>query len=439
MPAATAPTMLDRVPPNDISLEQCVLGSMILDPASAVDIASTLLTGGDFYGDIHGQVFDAIVSLHELGQPVGDVQLLLTKFRRYGLVDSGFGAAAIAQCVNATPTASNIEFYAEEVAKMSRHRRTIQVVTKAIGKLYEEKPDVDGITEKLVSQILNIQSQKKIEILTLRESAVRTHQRIQNAVTLGTGHGIPTGIRCLDEAMGGLCESEVIILAARPGQGKTAMAMQIASNMAIDGNQVLVVSLEMKDTELTTRLLCAVSGVDSKSIRNGTITQEQVDRIGAFVDSLSYPVSFYAPETATVRNIVAAVRLAMSRGPIAAVVIDYVQLIVPSDYRKPRHEQLEEVSKLVKNNVAREFGIPVLLLCQLNRDGGGRVPRAEDLKGSGSLEQDADSIIAIHTPEESKGTKELHILKNRHGGEGVLKVRWHASATKFEDFEYEEM
>ena len=421
---------LDAIPPHDMAMERGVIGAMILEP-TAIEYASIRLKGSDFYDSLFGDVFDALSVLHEMGQPTMDVKLLLSSFKRYGLVDEGFGSAEIAKCVNDSIVA-NLEFYVGEVARFSRHRQLMLAMTRAYSKLTAPQPDLDAIAESVVKSVSGIQAGDTIEIVTLKEAAKKCVQRIQASIAKGIASGLPSGIQCLDETIGGFCEGEVTILAARPGHGKTALAMQIAAHIASEGTGVLFVSLEMKDYELAERKLCAISNISSKSIRNGSVTQANVDYMSQFIDSLNYPVSIYSPKTATIGHIAAAVKLAVTRGQIGAVMIDYVQRIQSTDSRKPRHEQLEEISAAVKERIARAFNVPVILLCQLNRDGGGKPPRTEDLKGSGSLEQDADVIIAIHTPV-ARDRKELHVLKNRHGDEGLLTVRWIPHETKFED------
>ena len=306
-------------------------------------------------------------------------------------------------------------------------------VGTAYSKLTKDRPDVEEVGQWLIGKVAEIEASATIDLVTLKQAATKAKNRMQDCISKGIGEGLSTGLRCIDETIGGLCSSEMVVLAARPGGGKTALGMQIAVNVAQNGVGVLFVSLEMEDYEIASRTLCAVSGISSKAIRNGTISQEQVDGLDQFIDSLDYPVVFYAPSTAGIRHIAAATRVAKSRQNIGLVVIDYLQKITPTDTRKPRHEQLEEISAAIKSRIAKEYKVPVLALCQLSRDSGGRPPRLEDLKGSGAIEQDADVVIGIHNAEGDTNAKELYILKNRHGEVGTLRVKWAAAATRFED------
>lgn len=429
--------LLDRRPPQDIESEKAIIGCILLYPPNA-DLASAKLSAADFFDQLHGEVFDALVALHEMDQPIDDMTLLLGKLKKYGVVASGFGYPEIAKCIEAAQNAHHIEYYIESVRKESQHRSMFQAVMAAFNKLSAEKPDVDAVGQWLVGKVSEIESRSTIDIVTMQEAAIKAKNRIQESVNKGIGEGVATGLNCIDQTMGGLCPSEVTILAARPGIGKTALGMQIAVNVAQSGLGVLFVSLEMKDEELASRKLCAVSGINSKSIRNGSIRQHQVDDLDRFIACMDYPVMLYAPSKASLRHIAAAVRVAMTRKPLGLVVIDYIQKIQPSNPRQTRQEQIADFSDGIKVRIAREFNVPVLTLCQLNREGEGRAPRMSDLKGAGEIEQDADAIIAIHSSED-ENSRELHILKNRHGDSGMVKVRWRPEATLFEDYLLAEM
>jgi len=245
--------------------------------------------------------------------------------------------------------------------------------------------------------------------------------------------GAVSGIRRLDETTGGWLQGELVILAARPGVGKTALAMQTALHNARKGRRVLVCSLEMRDRELIQRILCGEAGVDSRRLRAGTWTDGDFDQLRQAEQALAEtPISVYDASSATIERIAAMARVENSRGKLGLLVVDYLQLLDPTNKRDQRVEQIAHQSRRLKS-LAKELEVPVLCLSQLNRESEKqkREPQLSDLRDSGSIEQDADMVIAIHKTGDEDG--QLHVLKHRAGSTGYVKVKWDGKATRYSD------
>jgi replicative DNA helicase len=423
---------LDRA--RDPEIESSLLGSLILSPP-LIDTASARLTASDFVDPLHGALFDALVMLRELKRPIDDTRLLLASLRKFGLVGEGaLTAAAILKWVQQAVPA-NARFYTEEILRASQARQQLSAVIRSIDALMSDSIDPRDSAAELLNRLQTIYSRAAIETETLGESAAAAVDAIEKQLHTERAAGLPTSLETLDEMLGGLMAGELVIIAARPGVGKTALAMQMCHCAAMRGSRVLFVSLEMSSQELATRVLCGKANVNNRHIRQGTLSETEMQRLrGAAIELMPVPLVTYAPAKAGLREIRAAIRQASFREPLGLVCVDYISLIEPEDRRKPRTEQVAEISAALKA-MAREFKLPVIALCQLNREAEGERPRSSHLRESGSIEQDADVILAIWRGEEDDGTPfaRLVVLKNRAGERGMIELNWRPEATTFED------
>ena len=420
---------------RDPQIEAQMLGAMILD-SKAIDAVSARLRSTDFFNVDFGHVYDALCTLREMGKPTDDPRLLAQSLKKLGLLGKGkpLQVADIAKWVSVARPAYAIA-YAEEIITVSQCRMQIEAVCRSIDNLMDRNEPPEASAQKLLTRLESIYARTNIELTTIHEAGKKAVDAIRAAMKKATGPGISTSIYALDNMMGGLFQSELIILAARPAVGKTALAMQICHSAAVFGKNVLFVSLEMRDLELASRVCCADSGVNGKHIRQGTVSEDEINRLLHSAEGMAnLQLSIYAPPRAGLRQIKAAMRAASFRNKLDLVCVDYLQLIDPDDKKRQRSEQVAEISRGLKQ-LAKEFEVPVLALCQLSREAEGNIPTLAHLRESGSIEQDADVVLAIHrgTDDTGKNTAQLILLKQRQGEVGTVEVIWRPEATRFEE------
>lgn len=428
--------ILDQVAVNRDAQAECQLvGAIITDPRR-IDEVSVVVRGSDFYDADIGRIYNAVVDLYELRYPVGDISLLARELKRQGLIGKdklGIKAADLAKwSMNAVP--SSAAFYAQKILVDSQVRAQLTTVTDSIQELVESRDPPDESARRLLSRVETIYSRSSVSIVPIYNAVERGIDELEESINKERAVGISTSLPSLDSLLGGLFPGESIILAARPAMGKTALAMQIAHHAAAENHNVLFVSLEMRDVELGMRVACGISGVNGKHARQGTTRPDEIARLRSANEHLR-PISLgiYAPSDATIRQIRAAIKQASIVRPVELVLVDYLQLIEPEDRRATRAEQVARISRSLKQ-LAKEFNVPVLTLCQLNRDADGNTPSLSHLRESGSIEQDADVVMAIHrNGAEGDNKAQVIVLKQRHGEVGTIEFIWRPEATMFEE------
>ena len=446
-PRKVTSEILDRVPPFSLDAETAVLGSIILNPDVCDDVA-LILRAADFYDEANRRLFEHMVEMHDSGKKI-DLTLLVERLKGAGDFERIGGAAFLARTAHAVPNYAHASYYANIVREKSTFRSLIDASTEILRDAYEES----GEAKQLLSQA----EQKIFAILDSRGSGVvasireilhvamdRIDARMRGEHALG---GVESGFADLDSLTGGLHNSELIILAARPSMGKTAFAMNIAEHVAMKSlTPVLFVSLEMSSIELADRLLCSASRVNGHRLRNGTISNEDRARlIDKAAEMSRAPLFVDDSPSRTVTEIAAAARRIRRReGKLGLVVIDYLQLIEPDNSKDPRQEQVARIARRLKG-LARELQVPVLCLAQLNRqaeDSRDHKPRLSHLRESGAIEQDADVVMFVHreeyfrTGEEKEqfaGHAEIIISKQRNGPVGEIELLWQKEFTRFVD------
>jgi len=439
--------ILDRQPPRSLEAERAVLGSIILLPEVCDDVA-LLLRPDDFYDEAHQTLYRHILAIHDAGRQV-DHTLLLESLRSSGELEPIGGPAFILEVARAVPTAAHAEHYAGIVRDKATVRKLIHSSTEILRDAYDDGADSRKLLGRAEEKIFAILDQRHTAALSnikeiLQQSLQRIDARMQHEAPLG---GLPTGFTDFDQMTGGLHNSELVILAARPSMGKTALAMNIAEHAALEERVgTLLVSLEMSAIELGDRLLCSVARVNGHRLRNGTITTEDQRTLVQKAAELSQaPLYVDDSPSRSMTEIAAAARRLKRREGLGLIVIDYLQLIEPDNSSDPRQEQVAKIARRLKG-LARELDVPVLCLAQLNRQAEvtrDNRPKLSHLRESGAIEQDADVVMFIHreeyyqTSEEERervaGQAEIIVAKQRNGPVGEVPLTWLRDYTRFEN------
>jgi replicative DNA helicase len=441
---------IDRVLPNSLDAEMAVLGAMLLSPQDAGSQARERLSEQHFYHSAHRVIFREISALQDALQAVDQVTLMQRLADRKQLEEVG-GAAYLVDLVNRVPTTANLEHYIDIVWEKYLLRQLIEAAHGIIAKSFDEQDDVTGWVDQVEQQIFSITAEKTVKgarpVKDFIHDAMHSIERLYDQ--RGAVTGLPTGFCDLDKLTSGLHGANMIIIAGRPSMGKTALAMNIAENVAIDQNiPVGVFSLEMSSEELVKRMLCSRAKVNLRAIRDGFLAERDFHPLTAAASQLM-KAPLYIDDSAglTINQVRARARRMHLQFEIKLLVIDYLQLMRAPSRRADQSRQVEvaDISGGVKA-LAKELSIPIIVLSQLNRQPDSRdegKPRLSDLRESGSLEQDADLVGLLVRPEvyaddESdkaamKGKATLFIEKQRNGPTGKVELTFLNEYTRFED------
>jgi replicative DNA helicase len=439
----------DRLPPQNIEAEQSVLGSMLRDNQVILEVVQ-IVKPDHFYLDAHRKVFEVITQMCNAGHPV-DLVTLGEELRKRGWVQDIGGYAYLATLWEAAPTAANAAHYARIVRDKALVRHLITASTEVLRDAYDQTAPAEQLLENAERRILEIaewgitgQTHELERALSEAYDRIDArHGRGEHSIS-----GLPTGFIDLDELTAGLQDSELIIVAARPSVGKTAFTLNLTRHIAVEeGHPVFFVSLEQSRIELAERLLCAQARVDSHKLRKGRLNSEEMRRLISAGGELRSAQVFIddSPGQNMLRIAANARRLKLRYG-IRLVVVDYLQLVEPDNRRDSRQEQVAGISRRLKF-LAKELKIPVLACAQLNRaaeDRTGNRPRLADLRESGSIEQDADTVMLLHRPElyrtssdepvMDEGVVEVIVAKQRNGPIGEIKLAYLKQFMRFENF-----
>jgi len=414
------------MPPSDVEAERWVIGSILLKPALLDDL--TDLQARDFYDAVNAAIVKEILSLHTQGQPV-HIELL-----KKHLGDDDWVATA-REIITATPVSGHIHYYLEIVRNKAGLRRLRDVA---------ENLFIDTQTPKVVAGEALNRSESALSAIrlghdetdpvTLGEATLQASAHVDKIQQRGQSAGVLTGLLTFDTDMGGLFPGELSILAARPGIGKTSLALQIADHISSKGNLVYFASLEMSAVELSIRLACSKSGVSNRLVRTGRMNDQDNRDLSEAMNKQSHNAfDIHDKASLTITEIRRQIRK-RKKHDLTLAIIDYLQLITAEDRRLPREQQVATITKSLKE-MAREFEIPILCLCQLNRQAEGEEsPKLSHLRESGAVEQDSDMVLflAPHTPTDSApNNASLVVAKNRNGEIGPIPLDWHPSETRF--------
>jgi len=391
------------------------------------------------------KIYKAMIVLYEAGKPV-DLVVLTEALKLANQIDDVGGYGALAELWDAAPTAANAVHYAHIVRDRSIVRSLINVGNEILRDAYDQVGPADELLHQATGKMLDVAERGVTgRVYGMDKMLEETFDRIDQRQTRGGSSisGISSGYPDLDEVTAGFQNSEMIIIAARPSVGKTAFALNLIRNIAVDEKStVLFCSLEQSRVEIVERLLCSHARVDAQKLRKGLMNAEDMERLIAASGIMRNAKIFIddSPGQGMLRIAANARRLKL-RNDLKMVVIDYLQLIEPENRRDPRQEQVAQISRRLKG-LARELSIPVIALAQVNRSSEDRQdhkPRLSDLRESGSIEQDADTVILLHRPErfepgQHEGLTEVIIGKQRNGPVGEITLTFNKNMMRFENF-----
>ena len=437
-----------RIPPHNLDAEEALLGAMLLS-RDAIATATQRLKASDFYRPAHGQIFDAISTLYMVhGGDMPDVTTVAEELRRNGALETSGGKQNLLRLQAMTPASTNAAHYAEIVDDLAALRRLIAVSNEINTLGYEGATDVEGTLDRAEGLMFQVAQRRLVDtLMPLNPLLEETIDHLERLFSEGeTDEAHPrTGFYDLDDALQGLRRQALIVLAARPGQGKTSLALGIASNVAIEQKlPVLFFSMEMGRNELAGRILSAESRVNSSKFRKAQFQGPEWTAIQQAAGRLSEaPIYLDDNPRSTVLDMTTkARRLASRDGGLGLIVVDYLQLMSSPRAKENRQVEVAELSRGLKV-LARELDCPVLALSQLNRSLEYRQdkrPMLADLRESGAIEQDADAVLFIYRDDaynddsEAKNLAEIIIAKNRHGPTGKANLLFRGECTMFENY-----
>ena len=430
------------VPPNSVEAEESVLGSILMS-ADAANLALEKLHAEDFYRPAHQSIFQAISELFDANQAI-DAVTVSEALRRSGALDRIGGVGYLTQLIDSVPTASNIEYYADIVEEHALRRRLLRTGGD-IGTLATTMDDPIGQVLDRAEQAVFAVSERRIgeglaPIDPLLGPAIERAEELNRLGSEVTG--ISTGFRDLDGKLAGLHPANLVVIAGRPGMGKSTLALNIAQNVAVHDKPVAIFSLEMSREEIVSRMLCSTGRIDSQRLRTGRLNDTDFTKLQTAANVLyKKPVFVDDSPGLTVTEIRAKARRMRRRPGLSLIVVDYLQLMQGSGGEN-RQQEIAEISRSLKS-LARELEVPVIACSQLNRSLEAREdkrPRLGDLRESGAIEQDADVVVFIYRHEyyhpeaqETRGTAEVAIAKHRQGATGRIDMTFLPEFTLFAD------
>jgi replicative DNA helicase len=433
----------ERLPPQNLDAEKGVLGSIFLDN-DVIDEISDTLRADHFYLDSHRRIFAAILGLHESGVHGFDAVTIGEALERRGEF-ADIGGDYLLEILQSVPHAAHAKYYAKIVRDKYVQRQLIIACTDILRNAYDEAMETDDLLNQAEQGIFQIlEQQEATQQLEIREILLDTFDRINERLERqGAISGLSTGFRDLDAKTNGLQASELIILAARPSMGKTALVCNLAEAVA-DQSQagVVLFSLEQSRLELAERFLCIRAKLQVHKLRKGDLDETERDILLQVSSELSeLPLFIDDAPGRSMSQIGAICRRLKRKSNIRLVIIDYLQLIEPEDKRAPREQQIAQITRRLKF-LAKELSIPVIALAQLNRGVELREdkrPRLADLRESGAIEQDADIVMFLHRPEmydpaDRPGEAELVVAKHRSGPTGIVPLAFSKESMRFQDF-----
>jgi len=435
---------LRRVPPQNLEAESSVLGGILLEN-DAINVVLELLRTGDFYRESHRKIFRAMIELADRSEPV-DIITLSECLKNRGELEAVGGSAYLASLNDFVPTAANISYYARIVREKSILRHLINAATEVATKGYDGTGNVEELLDSAEKAIFDITEQRIkgsfVKVGDMMKDSIKMVEKLFERKTMITG--VPTGFKDLDTKTAGLQPADLIIVAARPGMGKTAFSLNIASHAAFSGYGVAVFSLEMAKEQLALRLLCSEARVDNSKVRTGYLSDRDFPKLATAAGRLHDALIFIddTPAISVLELRAKARRIARDREKkLGLIIVDYLQLMRGTGAAQNREQEISEISRSLKA-LAKELNVPVLAVSQLNRrveDRNDKTPQLSDLRESGAIEQDADVIAfiyreAAYNPKSDDNTATITIAKQRNGPTGDLTLTFLREFTRFEDY-----
>lgn len=438
-----------RVPPNSFDAEQRILGSMLLN-VKCVDEALVGLRADDFYHPQHRDIFAAMEVLMEIGIPV-DLVTVAEKLEQQGKMHIG-GIEYLTRLTDSVISTANLGQYIRMVRDKSTLRSTIDATMRISDDCFKGEDDADVIVGRAGDEIYKIAMKgAHSDVVHIKEAMQESFVHIGEAMKSKDGMlGIPTGFPLMDRMLSGLQGTQLVVVAGRPGMGKTSFALNMVEHIGgVKQIPCLVFSLEMSADQLATRLMCSEARIDSQKTRMGTMGQEEITRLADAMKRLSAaPIYIDDSASITVTEMLAkAHRMKRTKG-LGLIAIDYLQLMQGSGRAESRQQEVAQMTRSLKI-MAKDLNIPIILLSQLSRasekrDKKSRYPMLSDLRESGAIEQDADVVIFLQredyyeedrTPD-NIGKARIMIAKQRNGPTGNIQVAWRGEFTKYEEIDY---
>lgn len=441
---------LGKLPPQALDLEEAVLGALMLEK-NALNTVVEFLKPEHFYSDIHKEIYQAIIELFKASEPV-DMRTVVNQLRKMGKLELTGGAYVIAALTAKVSSAANIEYHARVVIELAIKRTLIQVASQIHQDAYEDTTDVFELLDKTEQSIFEISdSNLRKNYDTMRNLMERAIQELQILKDHKDGlTGVPSGFTALDRITSGWQKSDLVIIAARPGMGKTAFVVSALRNAAVDFKiPVAIFSLEMASVQLVNRMISAEAELEGEKIKKGNLAEHEWAQLVHKTGKLSAaPIFIDDTPALSILELRAKCRRLKAEHGVQLIVIDYLQLM-RGELGGNREQEIASISRALKG-IAKELNVPVLALSQLSRGvetrGGDKRPQLSDLRESGSIEQDADIVMFLYRPEYYKitvdeegmptqGLGEVIVAKHRNGSTGTAKLKFVGKFTKFTDFD----
>jgi replicative DNA helicase len=441
---------LGKLPPQALELEEAVLGALMLEK-SALNAVVEFLKPEHFYSESHREIYSSIIQLFKSSEPV-DMRTVVNQLRKDGKIELVGGAYYIAELTSKVSSAANIEYHARVIIEMAIKRDLIQIASQVHQDAYEDTSDVFELLDKTEQSIFAISdSNLRKNYDNMKNLMYRAIQELQKLKEHKDGlTGVPTGFSSLDRMTSGWQNSDLVIIAARPGMGKTAFVVSAMRNAAVEFKRpVAIFSLEMASVQLVNRMISAEAELEGEKIRKGQLADHEWQQLVHKTNRLSAaPIFIDDTPALSILELRAKCRRLKAEHNIELIIVDYLQLM-RGDSAGNREQEIASISRALKG-IAKELSVPVLALSQLSRGvetrGGDKRPQLSDLRESGSIEQDADIVMFLYRPEYYKitvdeeglptqGMAEVIIAKHRNGSTGTAKLKFIGKYTKFADFD----
>ena len=436
---------LVRVPPHSYEAEESVLGGILIDNFT-INSAMEILKPEDFYKRAHSEIFKAMVALTDRGEPI-DAVALSEELKKTNILDECGGLEMISRLASSVPSAANVIYYANMVKSLSIRRTAIHEASEVINNAYDTEKNLDEFIDETEQRILSISDEKTEKSFThigdIAQDALQLVERLYDKKKSVTG--VSSGFSKLDDITAGFQKASLFILAARPGVGKTALALTFAQNVALrEELAVGIFSLEMSKEELFMRMLSSEARVSNSKLKTGKFPESDFPKIVEAASRLT-DAPIYIDDTGglTITELKAKARRLAREKKLGLIIVDYLQLMRSPTYKYSREQEIADISRSLKG-LAKELNIPIIALSQLNRSVEGRDekrPRIADLRESGAIEQDADIIAFIYRDEmynpdtKDKGIAEIILGKHRAGPTGTVRVAFSGEYTRFDQLD----
>ncbi len=442
---------LGKIPPQAVDLEEAVLGALMLEKEAVNDVID-ILKPVSFYKDTHQKIYAAIQELFQRSEPI-DILTVTAELRKRGELELVGGAYYISFLTNRVASSANIQYHARIISQKHILRELIRISSDTIRDAYEESTDVFELLDKAERDLFTVaQGNIRKDYDTMGDVLKQAIESIEAAKKNSDGvSGVPTGFTALDRVTSGWQKSDMIIIAARPGMGKTAFVLSMARNMAVDFNvPVAVFSLEMASVQLVNRLISGETGIKGEKLRKGTLEDHEFTQLHTRIKKLAKaPIYIDDTPSLSVFELRAKARRLKSKHNIQCIIIDYLQLMTAGSDKGNREQEISTISRSIKT-IAKELNVPILALSQLSRAvetrGGDKKPMLSDLRESGAIEQDADIVSFIYRPEyyditqdedgnSMMGVGQVIIAKHRNGGLETVSLKFIKEFAKFDNLD----